>query len=420
MEKLAPGLDVAEEFLRGVDHLGGKNKPTLDAARNPFFVEAIQAHDLGDDHPLLALWTGLLALGSSPEKLYQSPQFFRYALSEEQEGSSTLALYVIRRRSDHACIGIIPIRKTDQQITFALGPVRLFTRKLRALQIMGSVPLLDPSAPALAADLFKSLLDSHPDCQLLSMQAVPAEEVPALESLPRLSAFVHNGLRDCHTLPLPQDFNTYLQKFSSKKRYNLSRQVRLLGEQAGKIQLCRIETPAQVPMLIEAMQEVLPPHHSGQFVRQTRLELLAQHGILHSYVVRCGSQNVAFIFALRSDEVWHVHKIAALAKYQSLSAGTSTVHLALEDIITHFSFKQADFGYGTPNHEFRATHVLQSRAMVLLCRSRSLTACLLATHAGYQRASGLLITSIKAGLRHVKQRRRAGSRQQSEELKRGL
>jgi hypothetical protein len=44
-----------------------------------------------------------------------------------------------------------------------------------------------------------------------------------------------HGWRDCHTVPLPADVDTYLQKLSAKKRYNLSRQVRLLAKEAGEV-----------------------------------------------------------------------------------------------------------------------------------------------------------------------------------------
>lgn len=411
MDELSQKLDDAEEFSHGTDHPGANTQVGLAAAEKMYFVEAIRAEDIHDDHPVLAPWRTFLSQGGSPEKLYQSPQFFRYALSEEQEDAKSLMLYVVRRKTDQACIGIIPTRKIDRDLAFAFGPVKFFTRKLRALQIMGSVPLLDRSASALPGYVFNHLLNAHPDCQVLSMQAVPADEVSALEALPQVSAYVQNGLRDCHTVPLPQDFTTYLQKFSSKKRYNLSRQVRLLGEQAGEVQLCRIEAASQVPMLIEAMRAVLPPHQSKEFARQTRLEQLAEHGILHSYVVRCGSEDVGFVFATRSDEVWHVHKIAALAKYQGISAGTSTVHLALEDVITHFSLNHADFGYGTPNQEFRATHVQKARAFVLLCRSRSATRYLLAFHGRYQQLTEVLLTALKSGLRRLKQRTRPSPKQ---------
>lgn len=238
-------------------------------------------------------------------------------------------------------------------------------------------------------------------------QAVPAAQVAALGELTGLSAHVHSGMRDCHTVPPPENFDAYLQKFSSKKRYNLARQVRLLGTQAGEVQLCRIETPDQVAGLVEAMRAVMTPEQFTQLAHAVRFERLARQGLFHSYVIRCGVEDVAVVLGTRSFDVWHVHNIVALAKYQALSAGTSAVHLALQDVITHFSFADADFGYGSPNQEFRATHVLKSRGAVLLCRSRSATAALLGAHGLWQRSSDALIARVKDVQRRRKQRRLA-------------
>jgi hypothetical protein len=369
--------------------------------------ELVDATDMHDAPALVAAWREMLGRGAGPEKLYQTPEFFRYLVEGEQGQARSHVLYVVRRRSDGTYVGIVPARKSEQDVDFSFGPLRLYRRKLAALQVLGSVPLLDRNEPGLASFVLSGLLERHPECPVLSMQAVPAAQVDALEALPGLSAHAHNGLRDCHTVPLPDNFDAYLQKFSAKKRYNLSRQVRLLGEQAGAVQVCRIEEPAQVAGLIEAMRAVLTPQQFEQLGQQARLERLARHGLLHSYVIRCGLEDVAVVLGTRSMDVWHVHNIVALAKYHGLSAGTSAVHLALQDVITHSSFGDADFGYGTPNQEFRATHVLKARATILVCRARSATAGLLALHRLYQRAEGALAARAKEMRRWHEQRRRA-------------
>lgn len=409
MNNIAPELDEIADFALDTDRtvaVGGESSGAKDYARR---FDIVDATDMHDDPVLLAAWQEMLGRGAGPEKLYQTPEFFRYALETEQGSSKSPMLYVVRRNSDGAYVGVVPVRRSEQHLAFGLGPVKLFVRKVTTLQVMGSVPLLDRDERKLAGFVFDQLLRRHPDCQVLSMQAVPAEQVSALDTLSGLSAYVHNGLRDCHTVPLPENFNAYLQKFSSKKRYNLSRQVRLLGEQAGEVQVCRIEEPAQVPGLIEAMRTVLTPQQFARSPRQARLERMAKYGILHSYVIRCSTEDVAFVFASRSADVWHVHQIVASPKYQGVSAGTSAAHLALQDVITHFSFADADFGYGTPNQEFRSTHVLKPRATVLVCRSRNPTALLLAVHGLYQRATGALVASVKEGQRRLKQRKRAAA-----------
>jgi len=365
--------------------------------------ELIDVTDMREAPALLAAWREMLSRGSSPEKLYQTPEFFRYMVESNPGVAGSQLLYAVRRRSDGAYVGIVPVRPGTQEVRFGLGPLQFASRTLPTLQVLGSVPLLDRNETSLPGFVHDSLLRLHPACRVLAMQAVPAAQVAALDDLSGLSAHVHNGVRACHTVPLPDNFDAYLAKFSSKKRYNLSRQVRLLATQAGEMQLCRIETPEQVPDLIAAMKAMMPAQVAQAGV-QLRFERLAAQGLLHSYVLRCGAEDVAVIVATRSFDVWHVHNIGALAKYQALSAGTSMVHLALQDVITHFSFADADFGYGSPNQEFRATHVLKNRCSVLICQARSPTAALLAAHGIWQRAADALIVRVKQARARMKQR----------------
>lgn len=406
MKNTAHELDALLEIRPALDPSApdpGAAPSPADAALRFRISDATALHD---DPELLAAWRQMLDRGTGPEKLYQTPEFFRYLSQADQSGASSHLLYAVRRNCDGAYVGIVPVRRSEQDVAFRLGPLQLVRRRLSALQVLGSVPLLDRDEPGLASFVFDSLLHRHPDCTVLSMQAVPAANLRELDVPAGLSAYVHNGLRDCHTVPLPENFSTYLQKFSAKKRYNLSRQVRLLGEQAGPVQVCRIEEPTQVPSLIDAMRAVLPAHQFAEMAQQARLDRLARHGLLHSYVIRCGTEDVAIVFGTRSTDVWHIHNIVAVAKYQGLSAGTSAVHLALEDAITHCSFADADFGYGAPNQEFRSTHVLKARATVLVCRRRSATAMLLASHGIYQRSTSALIAKVKQGQNTLKQRRR--------------
>jgi hypothetical protein len=144
-----------------------------------------------------------------------------------------------------------------------------------------------------------------------------------------------------------------------------------------------------------------------------RLENLARHGLLLSYVIRCGEEDVAVVLGSRSSRVWHIHKIVCAPKYMSLSVGTSAVHLAVQDVLAHFTFQSIDYGYGTPNADFRSTHVLKSRGRVLLHRSRSLTALLLKFHGKYNAINDALIRHTKAARKRYAQRRQAREKARS-------
>jgi hypothetical protein len=206
---------------------------------------------------------------------------------------------------------------------------------------------------------------------------------------------------------LPDSIDAYLKHFSAKKRYNLSRQVRLLTEAAGPLHVLRIDAPGQVGPMLDAMVATDASRAAGRGAEQARLESLARHGLLLSYVIRCGQTDVAVVYGLRSASVWHVYKILCRQDYLHLSVGTSAIHLAVQDVLAHSTFAHIDFGYGTPHAEFRSTHVLQTRGLVLLHRARSLTAWLLKVHGRYDAANEALIRLVKRLRKWHAQRRQA-------------
>ena len=373
------------------------------ASAQPFEFAAITDYDRSD---VQAAWQRLLAARRSPEQLYQLPEFFQYLRDTARPGESACELHVVRRNSDGQIVGIVPGRKVKQTLGVRIGPLTLFERNVPVYQVLGSVPLLDADEDGLPAFVMKSLLRSYPDCRALLMQAMPEELVDTVGGK-GLTGHVMNGWQSCHTVPLPEDVETYLQKFSSKKRYNLSRQVRLLAKEAGEVNLVRVEHAHQAEALSEGLRSLLSAGEFAAVPSQAKLESLANHGLLHSYLLQCNGQTVALVFGTRSHTVWHVHKILGKQEYMSFSVGASVMHLALQDTIEHFAFTLADFGYGTPNHEFRSTHVQQRRGKLLLYRRHGLNSMLFKLHGLHDWVNEALIGHVKTMRKWLKQRRQA-------------
>jgi len=351
-------------------------------------------------------WRSLLEARRSPEKLYQLPEFFRYLMDTAETDGTPCDLHLVRRRSDARIVGIVPGRRITQTVSVRLGPLTLFERQVPVYQVLGSVPLLDDSEQDLPGFVLRTLLQRYPDCRALLMQAMP-EELAGSIGGEGLSAHILNGWQHCHTMPLPEDVEGYLQKLSSKKRYNLSRQVRLLAKEAGEVSLVRVEQADQVAALVDGMRALMSAEDFAAQPSQAKLESLARHGLLHSYLLQCDGQPAALVLGTRSNEVWHVHKIFCKQEYMSFSVGTSIIHLALQDTIAHFGFTHADFGYGAPNQEFRATHVLQRRGKMLLCRQPGMTNFLFRLHGIQDRMNEALIARVKAVRKQLRERRQA-------------
>ena len=362
------------------------------AARCPDRFELNVATAYHDRPDILAAWHRMLAAAAGPETLYQSPQFFNHLIDMDRGRDANHELFLVRRSVDYAIVGFIPVRTLPCRIAFHAGPVPLFGRTLRACQILGSVPLLDPAEPGLAEFIARQLLVRFAQCHVLYLQAVPQD---GWKGIAGVAAYVLNGWRACHTQPLPDGVDAYLKHFSAKRRYNLSRQVRLLTEAAGPLHVLRIDQPGQVGAMLDAMVATDASRAAGRAGEQARLQSLARHGLLLSYVIRCGENDVAVVYGMRSASVWHVYKILCRQDYMHLSVGTSAIHLAVQDVLAHFTFDHIDFGYGTPHAEFRSTHALETRGLVLLHRARSRTAWLLNVHGRYDALNGALIRQVK-------------------------
>jgi CelD/BcsL family acetyltransferase involved in cellulose biosynthesis len=374
--------------------------------RSPDRYELNVATAYHDRPDILDAWHRMLAEATGPETLYQSPQFFNYLIDMAQGRDADYELFIVRRSVDHAIVGFVPVRTFECKLDFRLGPVSLFKKTIPACQVLGSVPLLDPAEEGLAEFVIQQLLERYAKCEALYMQAFPEETGATLPRSGDMSTYVLNGWRACHTQPLPDSVDAYLKQFSSKKRYNLSRQVRLLTEAAGALQVMRIEQPEQVAGLLDAIVAIDPSRAATRDAEQVRLACLARQGLLLSYVIRCGDADVAVVLGSRSTSVWHVHKISGLQDYLHLSVGTSAIHLALQDVLANCSFSHVDYGYGMPNAEFRSTHVLKSRGHILLHRARSATAMLLKLHGMYNGMNDILIRHARQAKTWYAQRRR--------------
>jgi hypothetical protein len=357
-----------------------------------FDIELVR--DETDMPGLMADWERLLSASPSPEKIYQCPAFFRYLRETADPLGEPCALLVARRRGDRTVIGIVPARLRRHPLQFRLGRTRCWTRDLPVVQLLGSVPML-PDHDGLLDAVVRRLLDHFPSARAVSLQALPAHLFGQFTRLAGMGACVIDGWRVCHTIALPATFEAYLQKLSAKKRYNVTRQVRLLATEGGPLAVTRIERAGQVPLLFDALRMLMPPPGLAAFPQQHLFERLAANGLLLSCVVTCGGEPVGAVVATSGSGKWLIHNIVSAKKYQHLSAGTSTLHLALEDMMRARACEEVDFGYGTPNRDFRSTHVHRMRGHVLLYRRAGLTPALLACHGLYGRLYAGVAGAIK-------------------------
>lgn len=100
------------------------------------------------------------------------------------------------------------------------------------------------------------------------------------------------------------------------------------------------------------------------------------------------------------------HNIFVEKKHLALSVGTTAVHLAIQDLAGLGCLRAIDFGYGTPNNELRSSHILKTRAQVLLFDNTKSISLLLFMHRHFVAVSEGLVSTVKWIRKHVQAMRK--------------
>lgn len=370
---------------------------------SPYKIECIKLNL--QDSAFIATWRQLLSDAYGPEKIYQTPEFF-YFLQETNNGHDHIELLSISEIESGQLIGVIPIRFRNLTLDFAMGNRAFTALKMKVITLLGSVPLI-PLKAQLLEDLLSYLLSQFPSCSAISMAALPRNSAfntyitDTTSITAQYGVYVMHGWREGHTIPLPDSFENYLQKFSSKKRFNLKRQIRQLKEHSGgELQLERIENPEKVSSLTNALDIAAPPGLRRTFLSEEKLTALAKNGLLLSYILRTADKVHAVIFGTRSEHTLHIHNICYPPDLGRLSVGTSILYLAIEDLTTNFKIKSIDLGYSNPTYTHLSSNTIEIRGHVLIFRKNLFNLFLFFIHKYYFEKIMLLKTFLNQRRHH--------------------
>ncbi len=362
------------------------------------------------EEKFLSIWRHLLSLSSSPEKIYQTPEFFSFMQTTKGANDRTELLSVKCGHSNEI-IGIVPLRFREQAFEFGFGSRMLLAPTVHVASLLGSTPLfaMDPGLfDAIVSEVFLRF----PNIDAISMMALPfiSELQGYIKNSTSIRAlfdvYVMHGWRETHSITLPEHFDQYLQQFSSKKRFNLNRQIRQLREHSnGQLRLDRIERPEQIANFILARNSLIEPKMHSSFLSDDKFTVLAEQGLLLSYVLSSGEQPCAVILGTRSEHVLHIHNILYLSTLARLSLGTSILHLAIEDLIDNLKITSIDLGYSNPSYSHQSSNEIELRGHVLLLCNSWRNKILFFSHNIYVKKIEILKTffeSYQRRLRHKK------------------
>ncbi|MBY0239363.1 MAG: GNAT family N-acetyltransferase [Burkholderiaceae bacterium] len=349
----------------------------------------------------LADWHRLVADGGGHERAYQSPA---YASFRADVANSAAQVYTLRRKDSGKLQGIISFGIGKKVLAIGAGGINLMRREITTLVIYGSEPAAAVPAQEKAA-LYHWLLELNPTVDAIYLNVFPiSEQGPCHQSTIRragLGLLMERGIEGCHTLDLASGFAGYEARISSKKRYNIRRQLRQLEQHAGEVTMHCLQDEADIPLLREAIK-ALGAH---VVTKDSTFRSLARHRLMLVCLLRAGGKPVGLMLGQHGHGVWHVSNIFIDADLPpSFSVGTSLLHLALEQVSARYAVTKVDFGFGAPRHAFSSTQVQERRARVLLYRASLANRIFFgAYHVGNATVRKLLPT-LKTMMARVRQR----------------
>jgi len=277
-------------------------------------------------------------------------------------------------------VGISPFLRKDWPMTWHLGAWKIAQFPLKRLKLLGNK--LDLPEDEAAYDLIFSEL-AKPDA---GFDALYLEEIPLDSFLWKYlhrSELIRRSFLPYEPAPpslrlllrLDGSFEQYMDKFSSKHRKNLLREVKRLRQGAlGEARLVRYESPEEVPGFLDQAFEVSRKTYQWTLYRRglsatdlvrKRALFAAKHQWLRSYLLFCGGRACAFAIAYQYGGRFLLEEVGfdpGLAKH---SVGTVLQLMTVEDLFSHNRPHVLDFhSYGKYKEVLSTESYLQGQVFL--------------------------------------------------------
>jgi len=325
-------------------------------------------------------WQCMIEDRSYPRLIYQTPGWFDHLASIETQ--EQIAVAVTRDRTGQVN-GIAPFRIAAGALDFHVSGHTLARIPVRKALMMGGLPLF-PESGLLLDNLFAWMWSFLRGVDGISLSGVEVGSFlwrylhSSAVLRERYLLHIVEGVRPNRIQRLPPTFEEYLAHYSSKKRYNLKRQIKILRERGGgRLELRRIDSPDDVQYLLDAETLMAPdPRRFSGLVGKpadslwTRRKIvdMAERGFLRSYVLTCGDEPISLIKGIQYGKTYSALQTLYRKDYAHLSPGAAALHLVVEDLLKHRPAQLIDFGIGEPNEKHHTSSVSLEMACVLLLR----------------------------------------------------
>jgi len=274
----------------------------------------------------------------------QNPEWVKGYFADQLQN---LSIYSISQSGGIA--GTASFLLLDWPLKCYLGELAVAAAPLNRLRLLGGS--IDMPEETSAYDALFAQLRARPDFDCLYFEEVSTDSF--------LWKYLHTGtIPSSHFIayqPEPpalrpilqfgESFESYMQKFTSKHRGNIRRQIRKLREgPLGEMRLARYERTDQVREFVDLAIAVSRKTYQWKIHQRglsdtdrvaRRLSFAAEHGWMRCYLLFCGDTPYAFLTGYQHEGCFLMDEIGhdpALAAY---SAGTVLQFLVVEDLFAY-------------------------------------------------------------------------------------
>ncbi len=351
-----------------------------------------------NDADLRQEWETALRGSDRVNVLFAAPVWF-----EHMARTSTDAEYAVALCRDQAgaLTGLAPIVMHPFVLKYDVWNRQLARTTLRAASVLGGEPIV-PGDACIHRDFLDGIFRGRPDCDCIYLESVPTDGAfwQYLHGEGRATrqyvAYLPQGVRPWIGIDLKGTFDHYVKHISSTSRYKIRKHLRDLREHGGGSLECqRIDSEEQVDDFLEAAaqasqgswkQQVLGARVVNSTRQRERLRFLARHGILRSYLLRCGKQACAFVIGYQYRNVYHYAEVGYDEALARLTPGNGLLYLLIEDLYKHDRPSLLTFGTGDAEYKRRFGNRVWTDATVILFRKTLINQLRRASHCTFQSA----------------------------------
>lgn len=338
---------------------GGLRSVRFTARSVPFPSDAVLLSHLAEKLPIMPI--------------VEQTAAFAKALATVSPGHSVICLEIVNGGQEiHGyCFMIIgPVELTDY---FKGLNVKL--ARLKLATVIGGVPLFSPCKQAIDA-IVACVNSKYPDVdglyfpaveqageyrsQLKNSELLTTQFLPYMEKIGAI----------WHEIALPASYDDYLKSLSKKRRYNLSRQRRLLREYfKDEIDFITISTHEDYAILETAIDVLAPPQDAGGAKRYYRACL--QSGLLQCYVLHAVGQPIALATGVQYAGELVIHRMYFHRSLADLSPGTCLWQSILEHCCEAGRHSRIVLGFGGVNDATKTKNTVRNVDSIIYLRKNA-------------------------------------------------